>query len=371
MITWLLATLDNCYPKATIFIVEEIKIQVPWQHVLRGTRISVPPTKLKERRNIFETYKIEVWWKYLCPTFNEPYESLLIFFNSKPTRGSDIYRQMSIFKKLSSQKSSPIIFYHYGHKHWLWQSSILNWLAKLTEVLFIDLFSHIKIMKLIIFKRFRNPVINKFTCTMWKRSCFFFAGFPTVDPHTTKIGKGLQSCDESRSVRAVKMVITSRKLDIDTLDLDGSNTFILFKGTRPKFPSLYHVSDSAIGKWVPLCCTLGSGVDLGLGKTYEKLSIKFSSILIGPNKFYGHSKKKFSEKLKISLKKTQNILKIKSLFLVIQNFFIDTSKKNSHKNRKFQWSTNNSKKFKIFLKFNCFLNYNHIKKSIWSKTGFA
>ncbi|KAE9530088.1 hypothetical protein AGLY_011550 [Aphis glycines] len=163
--------------------------------------------------------------------------------------------------------------------------------------------------------------------------------------------------------------------------------------------------------------------------TYEELCIKFSSILIGPKKFYRYFKKKFSEKLKISvLKKTQNILKIKSCkenanlnnwinryrftisktygklsvvvsilsyqrkkfydfstskllanfrvfdrfptirtthkepSKVIQHFFTDTSKKNSHKNRKFQWSINNSKKF---------LNYNHIKKSIRSKTGFA
>ncbi|KAE9533998.1 hypothetical protein AGLY_008734 [Aphis glycines] len=43
----------------------------------------------------------------------------------------------------------------------------------------------------------------------------------------------------------------------------------------------------------------------------------------------------------------------KLIFLVIQNFFTDTSKKNLHKNRKFQWPINNSKKF---------LNYNHKKK---------
>ncbi|KAE9531247.1 hypothetical protein AGLY_010453, partial [Aphis glycines] len=53
-----------------------------------------------------------------------------------------------------------------------------------------------------------------------------------------------------------------------------------------------------VGKWVPFCCTLGGGVDLGLGITYEELCIKFSSILIGPKKFYRHFKKKFSEKLK-------------------------------------------------------------------------
>ncbi|KAE9541884.1 hypothetical protein AGLY_003875 [Aphis glycines] len=30
------------------------------------------------------------------------------------------------------------------------------------------------------------------------------------------------------------------------------------------------------GKWVPFCCTLGGGVDLGLRITYEELCIKFS-----------------------------------------------------------------------------------------------
>ncbi|KAE9533034.1 hypothetical protein AGLY_009462 [Aphis glycines] len=35
--------------------------------------------------------------------------------------------------------------------------------------------------------------------------------------------------------------------------------------------------------------------------TYEELCIKFSSILIGPKKFYRHFKKKISEKLKISV----------------------------------------------------------------------
>ncbi|KAF0765583.1 hypothetical protein FWK35_00006031, partial [Aphis craccivora] len=38
-----------------------------------------------------------------------------------------------------------------------------------------------------------------------------------------------------------------------------------------------------------------------IGRTYEKLCIKFSSILIGPKKFYRHLKKKFSENLKISV----------------------------------------------------------------------
>ncbi|KAE9536937.1 hypothetical protein AGLY_006744 [Aphis glycines] len=33
------------------------------------------------------------------------------------------------------------------------------------------------------------------------------------------------------------------------------------------------------GKWVPFCCTLGGGVDLGLGITYEELCIKFSTTI--------------------------------------------------------------------------------------------
>ncbi|KAF0763333.1 hypothetical protein FWK35_00003822 [Aphis craccivora] len=40
-------------------------------------------------------------------------------------------------------------------------------------------------------------------------------------------------------------------------------------------------------------------------------------------------------------------IKFSSVF-GIQKFFIDTSKKISQKNRKFLWSINNSKKFKIF-----------------------
>ncbi|KAF0689177.1 hypothetical protein FWK35_00036546 [Aphis craccivora] len=35
--------------------------------------------------------------------------------------------------------------------------------------------------------------------------------------------------------------------------------------------------------------------------TYKELCIKFSSILIGPKKFYRHFKNIFSEKLKISV----------------------------------------------------------------------
>ncbi|KAE9534955.1 hypothetical protein AGLY_008247, partial [Aphis glycines] len=205
------------------------------------------------------------------------------------------------------------------------------------------------------------------------------------------------------------------------------------------------------GKWVPFCCTLGGGVDLGLGITYEELYITFSSILIGPKKFYRHFKKKFLGKLKISfLKKSQNILKnqitiydlyylnnnkyqksfeAKLLFNVVffclnpVEFFLQIFEQKFMENlvSNFQnlvikekiftifqpqnylqicailtyfifWS---AKKFlslfkkKILRKienFNCllivqkkskffenltFLNYNHIKKSIRSKTGFA
>jgi len=40
---------------------------------------------------------------------------------------------------------------------------------------------------------------------------------------------------------------------------------------------------------------------INMGRTYEELCIKFSSILIGPKKFYRHFKNIFSEKLKISV----------------------------------------------------------------------
>ncbi|KAF0762044.1 hypothetical protein FWK35_00016730 [Aphis craccivora] len=46
--------------------------------------------------------------------------------------------------------------------------------------------------------------------------------------------------------------------------------------------------------------------------TNEELCIQFSSIFIGPKKFYRHFKKKFSEKLKISVvyENSSNIVKI-------------------------------------------------------------
>ncbi|KAE9525939.1 hypothetical protein AGLY_013988 [Aphis glycines] len=45
-----------------------------------------------------------------------------------------------------------------------------------------------------------------------------------------------------------------------------------------------------VGKWVPLCCTLGGGVDLGLGTTYKKPCIKFSRFSGQPKNFY-HSER--------------------------------------------------------------------------------
>ncbi|KAE9537387.1 hypothetical protein AGLY_006410 [Aphis glycines] len=49
--------------------------------------------------------------------------------------------------------------------------------------------------------------------------------------------------------------------------------------------------------WVPLCYTLGGGVDLGLGITYEELCINFSNILTLPKTFYRHFKKKILRKI--------------------------------------------------------------------------
>ncbi|KAE9536778.1 hypothetical protein AGLY_006840, partial [Aphis glycines] len=51
------------------------------------------------------------------------------------------------------------------------------------------------------------------------------------------------------------------------------------------------------GKWVPLCCTLGGGVNLGLGTTHKEPCIKFSSFFGHPKFFYRHFKKKIRIKI--------------------------------------------------------------------------
>ncbi|KAE9532321.1 hypothetical protein AGLY_009944 [Aphis glycines] len=58
------------------------------------------------------------------------------------------------------------------------------------------------------------------------------------------------------------------------------------------------------------------------------------------------------------------------VFLATKFFFIDTSKPNSQKNRKFQLAINSSRKVKISYR-NSFLSNNHIKKTILSKTDYA
>ncbi|KAE9539831.1 hypothetical protein AGLY_005083 [Aphis glycines] len=127
-----------------------------------------------------------------------------------------------------------------------------------------------------------------------------------------------------------------------------------------------------VGKWVPFCCigrVVGEKGGLcfnGLNTpkfkiTYEELCKKFTSILIGPKKFYRHFKKNFSEKLKISVifeekfmenlvPNFQNLVIKEKIFMIfqLQNYL-----------QIFAFSTD------------FFLNYNHKKKSIWSKTGFA
>ncbi|KAE9537388.1 hypothetical protein AGLY_006411 [Aphis glycines] len=122
-------------------------------------------------------------------------------------------------------------------------------------------------------------------------------------------------------------------------------------------------------------------MDLGLGITYEELCIKFSSILMGPKNFYRHFKKKFLGKLKISfLKKSQNILKIKSLFttfILILNFTIFQPQNylqffailTYFSAKKFLSLF--KKKYSEKLKISIFLSYSKIKNSILTKTGFA
>ncbi|KAE9544014.1 hypothetical protein AGLY_001703 [Aphis glycines] len=41
-----------------------------------------------------------------------------------------------------------------------------------------------------------------------------------------------------------------------------------------------------VGKWVPFCCTLGGGIDLGPGTTYKKPCVKLSKFSGQPKNFY-------------------------------------------------------------------------------------
>ncbi|KAE9521694.1 hypothetical protein AGLY_017914 [Aphis glycines] len=83
-----------------------------------------------------------------------------------------------------------------------------------------------------------------------------------------------------------------------------------------------------VGKWVPFCCTLGGGVDLGLGITYEELCIKFSTTIRTTHKkpcikfssffghptfFYRHFKKKIRIKIENFIFKLQPYKKIDSV----------------------------------------------------------
>ncbi|KAE9540754.1 hypothetical protein AGLY_003999 [Aphis glycines] len=50
------------------------------------------------------------------------------------------------------------------------------------------------------------------------------------------------------------------------------------KPNQPPFSKKSRKTKKKTGKWVPFCCTLGGGVDLGLGITYEELCIQFSTL---------------------------------------------------------------------------------------------
>ncbi|KAE9531420.1 hypothetical protein AGLY_010626 [Aphis glycines] len=95
-------------------------------------------------------------------------------------------------------------------------------------------------------------------------------------------------------------------------------------------------------------------------KIYGEPYTKFSKLSYKRKTFYDFSTSKLLANFRVfdrflTKKKqlTRNLVLNFQNFLVIQEFFIDTLKKISQKNRKFQWSINNSKKF---------LKYNHKKK---------
>ncbi|KAE9526558.1 hypothetical protein AGLY_013206 [Aphis glycines] len=168
-----------------------------------------------------------------------------------------------------------------------------------------------------------------------------------------------------------------------------------------------------IGKWVPLCCTLGSGVDRGLGiydlyflnnnkylKSFEDKSLSLRDFLkilnsnalkIFPimmlrvfsiatcRKTYGKLSVVFLI-LSYKHKTFYNFLisKLLANFRVIDRF---PTIRTTHKEPCIKFSSffghpkffyrHFKKKFTKESKIDLFLNYNHIKKSIRSKTGFA
>ncbi|KAE9524148.1 hypothetical protein AGLY_015513 [Aphis glycines] len=85
-----------------------------------------------------------------------------------------------------------------------------------------------------------------------------------------------------------------------------------------------------------------------------KLSVLFLILSYKHKQFYDFSTSKllanfhvfdrFRKNLNYKQKFIRNLVLNFQVFLIIQNFFTDTSKKISHKNRKFQWSIYNSKK---------------------------
>ncbi|KAE9534012.1 hypothetical protein AGLY_008748, partial [Aphis glycines] len=88
-----------------------------------------------------------------------------------------------------------------------------------------------------------------------------------------------------------------KETDKFELDLHFSCVLTIFVDTFHRRSSSM-ITNFLMGKWVPFCCTLGGGVDLGLGITYEELCITFSIILIGPKKILSTLQKKFFRKIK-------------------------------------------------------------------------
>ncbi|KAE9534940.1 hypothetical protein AGLY_008232 [Aphis glycines] len=139
----------------------------------------------------------------------------------------------------------------------------------------------------------------------------------TMQPQELIYGPNLQIKIDGDNIEIIWVVIKVYLFVTKELDSERSDECINFtmiitsqnnasisnfgSGFQWKCEYPWCIIEVKMGKWVPFCCTLGGGVDLGLGITYEELCIKFSSILIGPKKFYRHFKKKFSEKLKISV----------------------------------------------------------------------
>ncbi|KAE9543430.1 hypothetical protein AGLY_002230 [Aphis glycines] len=156
-------------------------------------------------------------------------------------------------------------------------------------------------------------------------------------------------------------------------ELDNNNYQLSFKISFPlKFTIHFNLpfcTASLRKKWVPLCCTLGGGVDLGLGiydlyylnnNKYQK-SFQAKPLFNAVLKIYGepctkYSKLSYKRKIFYDFSTTKLLANFRNFDIfqqLIRNLVL------------------NFQDFLVSQKIFIFLSYSKIKKSILTKTNFA